>query len=304
MPDLDKKLFAGSAEIEQSDVRKIQLNNTTSDVADALRQFNWKGEACGCITLTLSADNTTVDRGNFVVRGRLVEESLRVEANKIWAEADENVVLALKFPKAEVFSFNERGLSSDILPQEEIQHGFYVIEEERQPTAILEADYADWGIGGFCMRMLCTISKNSSLRAGVVVKFTLFLYPESKDVLLANYELAQSPAWPGMRITEGDIPLLPRPTAPWGCPVLPLIVSGTPLDQLPVQPEIDVLKRTISLIMRKAAMPETGRTGAALLTKWRRLANNPEELTSKSGTTTWPTSEPASATHGKSCFSR
>ena len=107
-----------------------------------------------------------------------------------------------------------------------------------------------------------------------------------------------------MRITEGDIPLLPRPTAPWGCPVLPLIVSGTPLDQLPVQPEIDVLKRTISLIMRKAAMPETGRTGAALLTKWRRLANNPEELTSKSGTTTWPTSEPASATHGKNCFSR
>ena len=47
-------------------------------------------------------------------------------------------------------------------------------------------------------------------------------------------------------------------------------------------------------------IPEIGRTGATLAAKWRRLANNPEEMASKTVGTTWPAPSEAPAVHGKS----
>ena len=140
------------------------------------------------------------------------------------------------------------------------------------------------------------------MKAGLVMKFTLFLYPEGKERMLALYELAQSPAWPAMRMAEGEMAMLPKPTTPWGCPVLPLMMAGTPFAQLPVIPETEEIRRCVAAIMRKATLPETGRTGAALTTKWRRLANNPEELTSKTVAVTWPAASATPAVNGKSNF--
>ena len=136
------------------------MRNFNSDVDDKLKKDGWKGEAVCYIGLYLSADNTRVDRGNFMVKGKLTDESLRIEANKIWTEADDSVVLVLNFPKAEVFTFNESGLSSDIVRQEDIQHGFYLISGETAPQVILETDYEEHGVGKFCMRMMCTVSKS------------------------------------------------------------------------------------------------------------------------------------------------
>ena len=159
MPELDKRLFGGSlADISPTDSGKIEVTNLTSSIDDNLKLAGWKGEACGCIGLTLSADNSRVERGILVVRGKLLEESLRIEANKLWADADENVVLTLSFPKAEVFTFNETGLSSDIIKREQIQHGFYIVEEDAAPSVVLEAEYEELGIRDFCMRMLCAPS--------------------------------------------------------------------------------------------------------------------------------------------------
>ena len=300
MPDMDKKLLSGGGDFYQGDAARIEVRNFSSDVDDKLKKDGWKGEAVCYIGLYLSADNTRVDRGNFMVKGKLTDESLRIEANKIWTEADDSVVLVLNFPKAEVFTFNESGLSSDIVRQEDIQHGFYLISGETAPQVILETDYEELGVGKFCMRMMCTVSKSSSARTGVLIKYTLYMYPEGKSEMLASYELAQSPAWPAMRITEGEMPLLLKPTAPWGCPALPLVLPGTPFEQLPVVPAMEELRRCIATIMRKVTIPEIGRTGATLAAKWRRLANNPEEMASKTVGTTWPAPSEAPAVHGKS----
>ena len=66
--------------------------------------------------------------------------------------------------------------------------------------------------------MTCVISKNSSARAGVMLKWTVLLFPEEKERMLELYEGAKSPAWPGLRMTEGELTMLPRPTTAWKCP--------------------------------------------------------------------------------------
>ena len=139
------------------------------------------------------------------MKEQLEEEPERIEAKTIWADTDENVIQSLKLNNREIFTFNATGLTSDILPRENVQ-----------------------GIRNFCLRMACTISKNSSVRKGVVLKYSILIFPDSKGNMLSTYKLAQSLAWPGMRVIE--LVVLPRPPAKWGCPILPLIMPGTPFE--------------------------------------------------------------------------
>ena len=104
MPELDKNLFAGSADIDSDEARGAEVQNLGNDVSRKLSSSGWNGiEGVGCIGLVLSADNERVERGTLIVKGQLEEEPVRIEANKIWADADENAVLSLKLDKGEIF---------------------------------------------------------------------------------------------------------------------------------------------------------------------------------------------------------
>ena len=131
------------------------------------------------------------------MKEQLEEEPERIEAKTIWADTDENVIQSLKLNNREIFTFNATGLTSDILPRENVQ-----------------------GIRNFCLRMACTISKNSSVRKGVVLKYSILIFPDSKGNMLSTYKLAQSLAWPGMRVIDGELVMLPILPAKWRCPLL------------------------------------------------------------------------------------
>ena len=304
MPELDKNLFAGSADIDSDEARGAEVQNLGNDVSRKLSSSGWNGiEGVGCIGLVLSADNERVERGTLIVRGQLEEEPVRIEANKIWADADENAVLSLKLDKGEIFTFTAAGLTSDILPQENIHHGLYLVREERAPRPVLEGEYEQLGIGNFCLRMTCTIAKSSSVRKGVILKYSILIFPDSKGDMLSTYDLAQSPAWPGMRVMDGEIAMWPRPTTKWGCPILPFFMPGTPFEQLPRLPASEEIRHAVATIMERGVLPETGRTGAALLTKWRKLANNPADLAVKAGPVTWPKTGTPAQVQGKNISS-
>lgn len=289
MPLLDKNLFTGIERIDPTDISRGELRNFASDVTDKLAVLGWDQKGmCGCIGLSLTTDNRYVEKGTFFVRGSVKDQELKIEANKIWGEASSNVHLLLKFPSVDMFNFSEGGLSSDLLSQEEVQHGLYEANEDSRLTNILEADYEKHGIGEFCIRMSCTLAKSSSVKKGAMVKFTILLFPDSKQALLDTYELAQSPAWPGIRVTEGDIPLLPKPSTQWMCPVIPLTLSGTPYADLARMPSAEDLRRAIAAIMGTGGVVETARTGPSLVARWKKAANNQEELALKEGPVTWP----------------
>ena len=209
---MDKALFVGGESFDGKEIEKGALRNLTSDVAEKLKAFGWLGRPAGCICLTLSPDNKDVRAGVLAVRGRMEDKELRVDSSKIWPAASADTFLSIRLPAADIFSFNDGGLCSDYVTSAEVQHAVYTNTEGRAPTTLLEADYEEQGIGSFCIRMTCVISKNSSARAGVMLKWTVLLFPEEKERMLELYKGAKSPAWPGLRMTEGELTMLPRPT--------------------------------------------------------------------------------------------
>lgn len=297
MPNLDKKLFAGERDLAVADCNHAQISNLSGDVDAALKKFGWDAATrYACVSLGLSSDNKRVEKGTFLIRGTL-DTKINVEAAKIWSGANKAVIAVFSFPDAGIFTFSEGDLGSDIVQQEAIDHTFYLIRDGRPPTPILEADYEQHGIGSVAMRMTCTLSSTSSIKEGVVVKYTILLFPLSKESLLASYELAQCAAWPGLRLSEGRMALGPRPSTPWGCPIVPLILGGRPTGESCSVPA-GVLRYAIASMMSKTVEPEMARSGTALLDKWKRLAANPNELMVKAGDLTWPTATAPPPDHG------
>jgi hypothetical protein len=297
MAPLDKKLFAGSSDLEPDDCKKLEIRNLNSEVRNSLTEHGWDGEGAGSVCLILSADNQKVERGVFVTVGKLGE--FKEEAAKIWPSGSSRAMLAIKIPGADVFTFSEGGLVSDIIPQEKVEHGLYISQDNGPPSVMLEAEYEEFGIGGFCLKMLCSISKNSSARSGVQIRYTVMLFPMSKDKLLKKYDMAQHTAWPGLKIMEGEFPLLIKPATAWGCPILPLILAGTSFEQLPQLPSGEELRSAISGIMSGTAVAETSRSASSLLARWKRLAGHPEELAVKKGGLEWQKPQPLQNETGK-----
>ncbi len=240
-----------------------------------------------------------MEAGAFMVRGPVDGRQVSIEAAKIWPGADTRAMLWLKFREGSIFTFSEGGMASDIIASENVEHSLVALADGWQPAPILAAQYEDWGWNNFCVRMLCHLSKKSSAKAGPVVSYTIILFPLGKEALLEKYELAQSAAWPGIRVAEGQLPMLPRARTPWGCPVIPLLRTGTPLEDGGRLPEGELLRAAISNIMEQQATAETGRTGSSVSAKWERLANNPEELTMKQGETPWPKTPLPTPAQGK-----
>ena len=289
---LDKALFTGGDTIAEEDLQQAVVHNFATDTAAALRRFGWDGSACCAVGLNLSVDNDDVDKAVFLVRGPLETKSVMVEAHKIWAGASSEVSLVMKFTDGGLFVFPDGGLASDIVAQELISHSFYKMNGDGPATVILEQDYDQYGIKGFAIRLLAVVSKNSSVKGGVIMKYTILMYPEEKATLLQRYEAAARPEWPGLRILEGHMPLLPRPRAAWGCPVVPLLLLGTPLDVNPTLPTAAAMRRAVAYTMATAVAPETSRTGSAVANKWEKLRNNPEELVAKKPDIWWPAATP------------
>lgn len=296
---MDKALFTGGETVNADELKRYEIRNFSSDVTGKLSDSGWRNQLAGCVCVTLSTDNQKAEGCYLEVRGTTEEWEIKVDAHKIWSAAESDIFVMLRFPSYEIFKFSEGGLASDLVGQDQIQHGVYQVSEGRNPVPILDADLEERGIGQFCMRMTCVPSARSSARNGVILKFTLLLFPEDKERLGNTYAGATSMAWPGMRISEGEMPILPRPEAGWKCPVLPFTLPGTSFEAGGAVPSGAALRGAIAALMRKSAMPETARTGAAVVAKWKRLASKPEELLINPGPVVWPEAPPAAVESGE-----
>jgi hypothetical protein len=124
--------------------------------------------------------------------------------------------------------------------------------------------------------MICQISKSSSSRTGVWLKYVIMMFPEKKETLLEN-KLAKHPGWPGLKLQEGEMAILPRPTVAWQCPVLPLLRTGQPFDQLPEAPSAAELRKAVGAIMSKSWEPKLYLTPGSVISKWDKINRNPEQ---------------------------
>ena len=179
MAPMDGGLFQGEGPISEADVLKLQVLNGEEAVDEALKSFKWTGRAAGCVILNLSADNLTATGGQFTARGRLARDEVKLEAAKIWRDAEPGCLLTVKVPTGGKFAFGGGGLCSDYLEADGVEHCF-TSGSGRNAQPVLRADYADRGIGDFCLRLVCHIAK-ASRKVGVTLAFTVLIYPGSRD---------------------------------------------------------------------------------------------------------------------------
>ena len=291
MPESDKSYFEGPSQISATLAKKLIIADEDTAVVSGLKKFKWTGKTTGVVVLSLAADNSRIDAGTFGVRGPLAAKELRWAACDIWKGAQRDVYLRFKVPEGERFNFSDGGLCSDYLSMEEIECACEVTEDDGSPTQIEAGDWSEWGAGQFCLRLVASLQK-ATHRSGVVLKYWVLLYPGSQEEIMEVSELAQNASWPGIRVTEGEMSLLPTGGKAWACPVLPFLLARTPLHQADGFPTSAEMARCIAAIMARSAAADPYPDKTGVLQRWQRFANHPDEFTPRDSNLIWPAAAP------------
>jgi len=290
--------FGGGAEVDPDDLGKVEVNNFSTAVDQALvESFGWDGRAIGAVGLTLSADNTKVSGGIFITRGTTGLSEYSASCDDIWMAAPKNIAIAIKVPSLDPFTFSHGGLWSDLIPSEKFTHAFYNTTAGSSRTAILGRPDND-SIRDFCLRLVCQISGTSSGRKGVIMKYKILLFPVGVEEL-SNTPEANFAGWPGLTVADGYLLMGPRPTRKWQCPILPVIRPGTPFTENSEAPSSVSLRFAIASVMGKVLQPITATNPSTLAAKWAKIRANPRELVEKAPATCWPTVPPFQEEQGK-----
>jgi len=290
MAPMDKALFSGEGAIEGADLGKLQVLNSEEAVDAALKNFGWNGRnPAGCAILNLSADNMSATGGQFAARGRLAKEEVKIDTTKLWREAEPGYLLTLKVPTGGEFTFGG-GLCSDYLEASAVDHCITASGRNGQP--VLQADYASKGVGAFCLRLVCHIIK-ATRKSGVTLAYTVLIFPGTGEEVLDVSDLAASPSWPGLKAADGEMALLPLPSAAWGCPVLPLLRTGSPWEDEPTVPPPGELIMRLSWIMATSEPADVCKTKKAMYGRWQRFGDNPDDFAAKKSPLTWPKPQPS-----------
>ena len=226
MAPIDKRLFANGSEIAGEDLQLLEVRNFSEDVDTALKRFKWNGKLCGCIVLKLSADNAAVTSGQFLARGRLCRDEIKIEAAKIWPDAEPGLVLTLQLPDGAMFTFGEGGICSDYLGSDQVEH--CVTATGRAARPIPPQEYNDAGIGAFCLRLVCHIGK-ATVKSGVVLNFNVLIFPGSPDAVGGILRASPQPQLAGPKIGGWRNGPRTLPTEPLGVPDPP-----PPTDRIPL----------------------------------------------------------------------
>jgi len=296
MPDLvSSTLFKGSNDINPDDLGTTEVTNFNTSVDKQLRDHHrWQETMIGVVGLSLSPDNTKVIGGTFITRGKTGLKEKRLPCSNIWPNSSPVVLLVVNFPSANIFKFEEGGLWSNIVPSSDIIHSFHL----KDGRVVLAEEREKLRIGDFCARIVCQLSSTSNGKKGVILKYSIILFPGAADEVCGNAE-SRFPGWPGLKFGEGTFPLGPTPTAAWRCPCIPFTIPGVPYSEIPMAPSSDRLRMVISAIMRATKQPDTLRNGEFVLEKWSQIRAHPRELSSNAPLVEWPQAPSVPEEQGK-----
>jgi len=297
MPNMDSSMFGQPSDITNSDITNYEVGNIGEAVTNVLAGLGWNGEPVGAVILQLSPDHERVAAGSFCTRGR-DEREFRIRAEKAWLDADLSVTVTIRMPELDSFSFADGGLTSDWLQDEEAVHFFHVTQEDGTARPILTPNLEEWGIGRFCLRLVCFPAKACSAEKGVVLKYMLMMYPASKAELTLMSPHTKNGSWPGLKLGEGEMAVLPRPSAPWGCPIVALLRPALEFAQLAKAPSSAALRHAIACVMRRCGVPDVSRGVTSLTSKWERFRTAPASFATKEVPLVWPLPERPAATSG------
>ena len=82
------------------------------------------------------------------------------------------------------------------------------------------------GAGEFSLRVIAQIARSDPSK-GVKIMVTVLLFPLNAKAMMESAEGAVAAGWPGFFIFETDCLLGPKASTEWGCPIMPLLKTGT-----------------------------------------------------------------------------
>ena len=124
---------------------------------------------------------------------------------------------------------------------------------------------------------------------------TILVFPLCDEAMRALSEDTANPAWPRVKLAEGQIPLLPASGKGkvfggknWGCPIAPILMPGVPweaaLGPLDEAAEVGACRA----LLNSGGMLEALLTVEAVEKRWEVLLANPGTVQEKAAERLWP----------------
>jgi hypothetical protein len=285
MAPLDNKWFTGADELPELIAENLEVASLGNPVNAVLGRNGWDGAPVAGIGLELSNDNRQVRGGQFFIRGPLSVEEGSYQASKLWEGAAKDVSVSIKFPHGGEFDFSEGSLASEYMVGESVK---LAIEKNGQPVP--PAEWARLGIKPFSIRLVAYLDKTSN-KVGPKIKFTLLFFPATKEEMEELSDAVRGPAWPGVKILEGNADLFPRaPQDGWGCPIYPLLCTGARFQQVQNLPSGQELRFAIAKIMATARLPVPCANHNTMSKKWHKIQEDADYYEERLPSVTWPPS--------------
>ncbi len=290
MPEIDRLLFQGTEQLTPEDWRSVETPDLSSrSVGQVLMRHGWNGKgAAAAVAVKLQPDNTSPETARLVLLGEW-EGAIKIQAKKLFTGADSDTLLEIKLPDLAVFRFVDDQLCSRYTPQEAVPYQF------TQGEKILadEEDRMAQGIGDFSLRVVAGLSKTCGVKYGLWLHISVLLFHltaenmEDREVM----PLGGHPAWPGIKLVEGQIPILPgagkkKPLfggKDWGAPISPIVAPGVPWEAAPGPPEQQEIIEACRQLLNTGTMADTAATADAVTKKWDR-----PQITDRPAEKEWP----------------
>ena len=289
MPDIDRLLFKGREQLKTEDWEKMSASDWSSRAVERVLAANgWENKAAAAVATRLKPDNSGPEAAKLVWAG-CWDKTVKIQAKKVFEGADDDTMLEIELPDLAIFRCDENMMASRYTPQEAVKfryvQGEKILEDEE--------DRMQQGIGDFSLRITAGLSKACGAKYGLWLQATIMIFHLAADNMADRdlWPLADSLAWPGVKLTEGQVPVLPAAgkKAPlwegkdWGAPIAPIVIPGVPWEAAPGPPEQKELAAACAQLLNGGGMPDTCANSTTMLKKWDKGA-----VSSKPAEKSWP----------------
>ena len=284
MPELASKFFRGAADIPANRAADLVTFGDGGAINDTLTPLGWEGQVVGAVVLNISVDGSTVTSGQFLMRGELAKEIIKVKVDKLWEKSGKDVVLGFTMPRAEEFVFPSGQMSSEYMASTNVKFAF-----TRGEMVIPETSWAEEKLGNFSLRIICHLGKTSNGTSGPHLKYTVLMFPYSPAELEELSDMTQSTSWPGIRVLEGQCGFFPNaPEGQWGAPFFPLLGIRDKATNTGQWPSGEWLRYTLAEVMRSAATPTVCVSLAGLKKQVKAMLKDRSLAEEREPIITWP----------------
>ena len=312
MPTITSALFIGDAQVDWTDWKKLSVPGFgPRQIGEFLNGFGWDGNVAANVGVKLSADNLTVENARLTIVGCWDTEPFIVQAQKLWPQAPPYITLEVELRDMSAFRFADGDMCSRYIPQEALRYKFLASGEDGQRRELADAELEAFSISPFSVRTACGLSKASGAKHRIWLTAAVIIYPATEEEMTSISPAAKLPAWPGIKLVDGDIPVHPQAGKgkacmngkEWGCPIAPAVRPGAPWEDTGKELDQNAVTAAIGALLNKGLFADTAASADSLRKKWEGIQRAPEKLAGRKPDSIWPTTSSAAASNRRGNYS-